>query len=187
MTSLNLKPKRPVLKGFHLEGIESFLMFGSNLGDRYEFLRRGFDMVTNLSKVKLLRTSRIYETEPVGVTDQPRFLNNATCILTSLSPYELLGKIKEIEKEIGRLPRGRWREREIDIDIIFYGDEKIHTKELTLPHPEAHLRRFVLEPLNEIAPNYLHPVFRKTIHQLLLECEDNSSVAIVNEPLLSAI
>jgi 2-amino-4-hydroxy-6-hydroxymethyldihydropteridine diphosphokinase len=159
-------------------------MFGSNLGDRYAFLRRAFDLMSQLTDVKLSAVSGIYETEPVEVADQPSFLNVAASISTSLTPFGLLRKLKEIESRVGRIDRGRWREREIDIDIIFYGDEEFETKELTIPHPKAHLRKFVLQALSEIAPDHIHPVFHKTVSQLLLECGDGSSFTRIEEPLL---
>jgi 2-amino-4-hydroxy-6-hydroxymethyldihydropteridine diphosphokinase len=161
-------------------------MFGSNLGDRHGYLKKAFDSVSHLPDVKFLSASGIYETEPLEVTDQPLFLNSAAGISTSLTPVELLRKLKETEKVIGRIPRQRWHEREIDIDIIFYNNEKIDTKELIVPHPKAHLRRFVLQPLNEIAANYVHPVFHKTVNELLLECKDRSFVNRLDEPLLLA-
>jgi len=181
---LNSKLKRLAFRVLELESFESFLMFGSNLGDRYGFLKKGFDLVSHLPEVKLISASRIYETEPVEIIDQPLFLNIAARISTSLTPLELLAKLKEIETAVGRMARERWREREIDIDIIFYGDEKFETKELTIPHPRAHLRRFVLQPLNEIATDYVHPVLHKTVNQLLNECEDASATTRINEPSL---
>ncbi len=159
-------------------------MFGSNLGDRYGSLKQALDLVAQLDGVKLLSISGIYETEPVEVTDQPLFLNAAAGISTSLTPVELLRKLKETEKVIGRIPRERWHEREIDVDIIFYAYETIETQDLKIPHPKAHLRRFVLQPLSEIASNYVHPIFHKTVTQLLVECRDESAVTRVSNPLL---
>lgn len=160
-------------------------MFGSNLGDRYGFLRNAFDSVSHFLEVKLLSNSGIYETEPVEVTEQPLFLNAAAGISTSLTPIELLRKLKETERAVGRIPRERWHEREIDIDIIFYGYETLETRDLTIPHPKAHLRRFVLQPMSEIASKYVHPVFHKTVSQLLRECMDKSAVIRVGEPLFA--
>jgi 2-amino-4-hydroxy-6-hydroxymethyldihydropteridine diphosphokinase len=174
------------VRTFSLESVESFLLFGSNLGDRDGFLRKGFDMVSHLQESKIMTASGIYETEPVEVTDQPLFLNVAARISTSLTPVKLLAKLKEIEAMVGRIARGRWREREIDIDIIFYGKEELESNELTIPHPKAHLRRFVLQPLNEIAPDYVHPIFLKTVSRLLRECQDTSSVVRIGEPLFLA-
>ena len=186
MTLSSSKRRSPAIRTFPLESVKSFLMFGSNLGDRYGFLKKAFDSVSHLSKVKLLNNSGIYETEPVEVTEQPLFLNAAACVSTSLRPIELLRELKTIEETVGRIPRQRWHEREIDIDIIFYNNETMDTKELTIPHPKAHLRRFVLQPLNEIASSYVHPLFHKTVNQLLLECKDTSTVTRLDEPLLLA-
>ncbi len=176
-----MRRRKGAFRVFELQSVESILMFGTNLGDRYGFLRKAFDSVASLPRVRLLRTSGIYETEPVGVTEQPLFLNAAAGISTSFTPSELLRNLKEAEERIGRTRRERWHEREIDIDIIFYGEEIIQTDELTIPHPRAHLRRFVLQPVNEIAPTYVHPVFHKTVSQLLRECADNAAVTRIGE------
>ena len=167
-----------------MESVEAFLSLGSNLGDREGFLKRAIGFVSRLPGTMVEKVSGIYETEPVEVVDQPLFLNVAACILTSSKPVDLLRSLKEIEKTTGRVPRERWHEREIDIDIIFYGEEAMDTGELTVPHPKAHLRRFVLEPLNEIAPAYLHPVFHKTVGQLLKECADISAVNRLSDRIL---
>jgi len=140
------------------------------------------DMVAQLQDVKVINTSGIYETEPVEFVDQPLFLNMAAHISTPMTSLNLLRKLKQIETMIGRKPRERWREREIDIDIIFYGNEIIESEELTIPHPRAHLRRFVLQPMNEIAAHYVHPVFSKTVAQLLSECRDESRVTLISGP-----
>lgn len=161
-------------------------MFGSNLGDRYGFLKKGLEMVSHSRELEILTTSGIYETEPVEIADQPAYLNAAVRISTLFAPMDLLTKLKTIETSVGRIPRGRWLEREIDIDIIFYGDEKIESEELTIPHPRAHLRRFVLRPLSEIASNFVHPIFHKTVGQLLHECKDTSAVIRTNKLLRMA-
>ena len=170
----NLKPRNFV-------EVESFLLLGSNLGDRLGYLKQGLDLLQNLRDTSLLKISAVYETDPVDFVDQPRFLNLAACIHTTLEPQELLRLIKSIERKIGRIHRERWREREIDIDIIFYGDYQINSDDLTIPHPRAHLRKFALQPLKEIAPDFQHPVANKTVKQLLDECTDNSGVIRLEE------
>jgi 2-amino-4-hydroxy-6-hydroxymethyldihydropteridine diphosphokinase len=162
-----------------MERIEVYLSLGSNLGDRYLFLERGITLITTLEDVTVCRLSDIYETEAVDYVDQPKFLNIAASVMTSIRPQKFLQMLKEIEIKVGRINRGKWREREIDIDLIFYGDFVINSEAITIPHPRMHLRRFVLEPLNEIAPKFLHPTMRKTVHQLLLDCPDGSEVSRV--------
>lgn len=180
---LSLKRKKCEQGSFHLVMAESLLMLGSNLGDRYTFLKKGFEMLSRSEGVKISDASGIYETEPVGVTDQPSFLNAAVRVSTVLAPLDLLRKLRDIETDVGRKPRGRWREREIDADIIFYDQEVLETNDLTIPHPKAHLRRFVLQPISEITPNYLHPIFLKTVSQLLRECKDASAVVRIDRHL----
>jgi len=170
-----------VSKRIPLGEIESYLSLGSNLGDRLGYLKEGLDLVLTLPDTNLLKISAVYETEPVDFADQPRFLNLAACIHTKLEPHELLHLLKDLERKIGRVHRDRWSAREIDIDIIFYGDYKIDSDDLIIPHPRAHLRKFVLQPLSEIAPEFRHPVAHKTVEQLLKECVDNSSVTRLEE------
>lgn len=145
------------------------------------YLRRSVDSISALSGVEVRSKSAVYETEPVGIIDQPPFLNLAIGVVTNLPPGEFLNSLKRIEKTIGRVERPRWREREIDIDIIFYGNATMKSDSLTIPHQRAHLRRFVLEPLSEIAPAFEHPVLHKTVKELLFECGDNSGVRFKQE------
>ncbi|MGO9482755.1 MAG: 2-amino-4-hydroxy-6-hydroxymethyldihydropteridine diphosphokinase [Candidatus Kryptoniota bacterium] len=161
--------------------VEVYLSLGSNLGDRLGFLRRGIDSISKFPDVKARRISDVYETEPVGYVHQPEFLNLAACFSTFEQPKEFLKLLKEIEIKIGRVHRERWHEREIDIDVIFFGDRIINSKDLIIPHPRMHLRKFVLQPLNEIAPNFVHPLKQKEVNQLLTECPDTSRVRRVKE------
>jgi 2-amino-4-hydroxy-6-hydroxymethyldihydropteridine diphosphokinase len=111
--------------------------------------------------------SFIYETTPWGITEQPNFLNMVIKGETSQMPQELIKNLKSLETELGRIPSIRYGPRKIDIDILFYGDLILTTPELTLPHPHLHERAFVLVPLADLAPDYIHPIMRKTIRQLL--------------------
>ncbi len=177
----NLKPKDIAPGKAQVEGVDSYLSLGSNLGDRMGYMKRTIDSIAGLREVEVRRISRVFETEPVGMIDQPMFLNMAVGVVTSLPPEELLARLKIIEKAIGRVDRPRWREREIDIDIIFYDRVAVKSDKLTIPHERAHLRRFVLEPLSEIAPEFEHPVLHKTVTELLAECPDKSAVRLRRE------
>jgi len=142
----------------------AYLSLGSNLGDRRVNLRNAIGRLLELGDV--LEVSSVYETEPVDVTDQPWFLNCAVAIRTGLQPRDFLKGILAIETTMGRertVPKGP---RVIDIDILLFGAQTIHTPELSVPHPALGRRRFVLEPLSEIAPEVVHPVLKKTIREL---------------------
>jgi 2-amino-4-hydroxy-6-hydroxymethyldihydropteridine diphosphokinase len=143
----------------------AYLSLGSNVGDRSEQLR---DAQARLSAAgRLVAVSSLYETEPVEFTEQPWFLNCVLELETEKTPQELMAMILGIEQEMGRRRVRKKGPRTIDIDILLVGDAVIDSPELAVPHPAMHLRRFVLEPLVEIAPEVQHPVLRKTIRELL--------------------
>jgi 2-amino-4-hydroxy-6-hydroxymethyldihydropteridine diphosphokinase len=147
----------------------AYLSLGSNIGDRVSHLR---DAMTRLGTVgRIVAVSSFYETEPVEFTSQPWFLNCAVALETSLIPRQLMIEILRIEEEMGRRRIQKKGPRSIDIDILIFvtGEGKntiIDSEELTIPHPAMHHRRFVLEPLTEIAPNVIHPLSKKTISEL---------------------
>lgn len=144
----------------------AYLSLGSNLGDREANLREAIAHLGALGKVS--RVSALYETEPVEVSgQQPWFLNCAAAVETELTPLEFLKRLLAIELAMGRKRTEPKGPRTIDMDIIFFGDEVLDTKELSLPHPAMQHRRFVLEPLAEIAPEARHPVLRRTVRELL--------------------
>ena len=142
-----------------------YLSLGSNVGDRSANLRTAIARLGEGGTVKAV--SGFYETEPVELRDQPWFLNCVVALETSLSPAELLEKVLAIEQEMGRLRMKDKGPRSIDIDILLFGDRVVDERGLKIPHPAMQERRFVLEPLAEIAPQVLHPHLRKTASQLL--------------------
>lgn len=150
-----------------------FISLGSNLGNREANLR---DALFELgAKCSISNVSSIYETEPVGFSDQPMFLNIVAEVITRLKPMELLSFAQSIEKKLGREKGVRWGPRVIDIDIILYGNKVVKENDLIIPHERMHERRFVLVPLVEIAPNALHPVLGKNALQLLESVPDGQS------------
>lgn len=159
----------------------AYLLLGSNLGNKEENLWQAIKLLKKIGKVKKL--SAIYETEPWGFSDDRNFFNLALSINTILNPYELITEILKIEISIGRKRQTKqWVAREIDIDIIFYEGLIINEEHLTIPHPQIKNRKFVLVPLKEIAPNFIHPVYRQSISELLKACPDESEVELLHEP-----
>jgi 2-amino-4-hydroxy-6-hydroxymethyldihydropteridine diphosphokinase len=148
-----------------------FLGLGSNIGDRAANIERSCRLIAEIKGVRLVRTSSLIETEPVGYEDQPDFINAVLEIGTALTPRELLTAIKEVEQRMGRTRTVRFGPRIIDIDILLFGDRIIDEPGLTIPHPRMHERRFVLRPLAEIAPEAVHPVLKKSVTELY---EDSS-------------
>ncbi|SDE69454.1 2-amino-4-hydroxy-6-hydroxymethyldihydropteridinediphosphokinase [Dyadobacter soli] len=153
-----------------------FLLLGSNLGDRGQVLTSAREAIAEQAG-SIGNQSAIYETEPWGITDQPVFLNQVLEITTSLLPEDLLRIILNIEHDLGRVRYERWGARVIDIDILYFGQTIMDSARLTLPHPRIQDRRFVLAPLTEIAPDFIHPLLQKTSSKLLQECPDTSAVS----------
>jgi 2-amino-4-hydroxy-6-hydroxymethyldihydropteridine diphosphokinase len=155
------------------------LSLGTNLGDRLASIRNAIDFLSEKKLLENIQVSQYYETEPVGYLDQPWFLNIALCGFSRLGAEELLTELKNAELELGRIDRGRWKEREIDIDILLYGDLCLATENIEIPHPRMQERMFVLMPANDIASEMEHPIFKKTIKELLAECNDNSIIRLL--------
>jgi 2-amino-4-hydroxy-6-hydroxymethyldihydropteridine diphosphokinase len=148
------------------------LHLGSNVGNRLLYLNNALKALE--AKIgKPLKISGIYETKAWGVTDQPDFLNIAVIYKTHISPAEVLQLIQKIEVMTGRIKRKHWHEREIDIDIVLFGNLVIEEPNLKIPHPRMHHRNFVLVPLNEICPELIHPTLNRSVAELLEQCTDN--------------
>lgn len=157
-----------------------YLCLGSNSGDSFKLIEQAVSFLNLSENIKLIRTSALYETEPWGVKDQNWFLNIAVEIKTNLPANDLLMKLQNIEKTLGRNreKERRWGERPIDIDIIFYDSKILNTPVLTVPHPHMHERAFVLVPLLELIPDFVHPLLHKTVSQLYDDLEDVEDVCL---------
>lgn len=162
------------LQGKTLKGV--YLGLGSNIGDRVFYIENAISEISKLSGTKIINISSLYETEPWGEKNQDDYLNAAIEISPVLDAEMLLKKLKMIEQNSGRSQRKKWERREIDIDILFYGNEIIETGEMKIPHHEIENRKFVLIPMEEIAGDYIHPVLKIPISKLLSETGDNLKV-----------
>jgi 2-amino-4-hydroxy-6-hydroxymethyldihydropteridine diphosphokinase len=158
-----------------------FLGIGSNIGDRLHFLTEAVRKLRTIPSSGVVKISSVYETEPVGVKNQNYFLNAVVLVQTSMGVADFHSRIKSIEKELGRVDRSRWGPREIDIDILLFGDRVINQAAIVIPHPEMVNRRFVLQPLAEIAPETVHPLFHKPVKDLLAECNDANVVECLTQ------
>ena len=136
----------------------AYLSLGSNLGNRFEMLQDAVQMLREEENIEVIAVSSVYETDPVGYTDQASFLNIVVEIKSPLSADKILSICMETEQTLGRIREFRWGPRCIDLDILLYNDENIVSENLTVPHPRMHERGFVLIPLIELAPNGVHPV-----------------------------
>lgn len=153
----------------------AYLALGSNVGDRAANLSRALALLPGYG-VRVTEVSPVYETDPVGYAEQPPFLNAACRAETALSPHELLAAVKAVEAEVGRTPTFVHGPREIDVDIILYGDVRVDTEDLVIPHPRMAQRAFVLVPLADIAGEVVHPALGATVASLLASVEGRDGV-----------
>jgi len=156
-----------------------YLLLGSNLGKKAEYLAEGTKLIREYIGAVSLESS-IYHTEPWGVSNAPDFLNQVLWVNTSLKPHETLKKMLGIESTLGRERTKAYQNRTLDIDLLYFDNEIIQDSNLTIPHPRISERMFVLKPLVEIAPDFVHPVFGLTNQQLLIECTDSLQVTMLD-------
>jgi len=149
----------------------TYLLLGSNLGDSRKYLHDALARIELKAGTVTLKSS-LYQTASWGKHDQPDFINQVICVHTELLPKQLLKIILDIELELGRKRVSKWGSRTIDIDILFYENQVLNEPDLKIPHPYLHERRFSLMPLHEIAPALIHPLFKKSVEQLLDELSD---------------
>lgn len=152
-----------------------FIITGGNIGDRMKNLETAEKMIEEQIG-HVIQTSKIYETEAWGINDQPSFYNQVLIVETNFSSDKVIKKILKIEEDMGRVRTIKNAARNIDIDILFFNDDIVNEENLTIPHPQIINRRFVLMPLNEIASAKIHPVYNKSVAQLLAECKDELKV-----------
>lgn len=152
-----------------------YFLLGSNLGDRNWYIKEACRLLQE-TVGKQTQISSIFETQSWGIEDLPDYLNQVIEMETDLSPEIILEKTQAIEEKLHRKRTNRWHSRTIDIDILFYGEAVITLPGLKIPHPELQNRLFTLAPLDELIPNFVHPLLNKTIHQLKQEVKDNLSV-----------
>jgi len=165
MVNNNIKDHKKVL-----------ISLGSNDGDREKNLHTAIGYLKETEALTDINCSTIYETEPVGLSDQPWFLNIAVSGISSMPITNFMQLCKSIEYAMGRKIGVRWGQRNIDIDLLLYGTETIHSLQLTVPHPRMHERRFVLFPAAEIAGERIHPIFGVSVNELLQSCKHSSVV-----------
>ena len=159
-----------------------FIGFGSNVGDRVDFCDRAVTLLSLLPHSRLQGVSLLYETEPVRDRIDPGegwFLNGVVQLETDIAPRSLLTTLQEIERALGRDDDNRSGPRTIDLDILFYGEHVIKEPGMTIPHPRLHQRRFVLMPMNELDPLWIHPTLHRSVAQLLTEAKDQTQVHLL--------
>lgn len=155
---------------------------GSNIGDKIGNCKKAIELLGKNTSIAIKKTSSFYETEPVGYKDQDWFVNCAVEIETDLKPLSLLSLCQAIESEMGRTREIKYGPRIIDLDILLYNNDIINDKDLRIPHPEMHKRRFVLQTLSDIAPDTIHPALKITIARLLRDVNNGGAVKKIISP-----
>src|SRR3990172_1844128 len=154
---------------------KNFLGLGSNIGSRLYFLKTALMKINDIPTTKVINYSSVYESEPVGFTNQANFLNMVVQVSTEIPPEEFLFKTQKIENDLGRVRKIKWGPRTIDIDILFWGEQVVKSDSIEIPHPEVERRDFVLIPLCEIAPDFKTPISHCTIEWLCKNLKKNST------------
>lgn len=159
-----------------------YLSAGSNMGERKEIMVLALRRLSRTPGIHVLRTSRLYETEPWGKRNQPFFLNCIIELKTTFSPDELLKKLKFIENTAGRTAsREKWGPRLLDLDIILFGERAVKLPDLIIPHAHLASRRYILEPLSTLCPDFVIPVLEKSVKEALNSCRDESGVFVLED------
>jgi dihydroneopterin aldolase / 2-amino-4-hydroxy-6-hydroxymethyldihydropteridine diphosphokinase len=164
----------------HLITTDVYLGIGSNEGDPILNCQKALDRLSRGKKIWLEKKSSLYKTEPINYTNQPWFINRVVKVRSCLKPKELRSFLREIEISLGRKDGIRWGPRPIDLDVLFYGNLVISEEDLVLPHPRLQERKFVLVPLEEIASEFVHPVLKKSIKELLEGLREEQRVERLN-------
>ncbi|MBW2145556.1 MAG: 2-amino-4-hydroxy-6-hydroxymethyldihydropteridine diphosphokinase [Deltaproteobacteria bacterium] len=159
----------------------AYIGIGANLGERESNCRKALVLLDGAEGVRIVASSPLYWTEPVGVESIEWFVNGAAALETPLSPESLLALLLRIEAEMGRDRSRHGAPRTIDLDLLFYNNTVKKSPGLIVPHPRIQERRFVLAPLHDIAPNYVHPILHQTVAQLLEQCPDNKTVQLLKD------
>lgn len=167
--------------------VTAYIGLGSNLGDRERAIRESLTMLGGNGRVEVVRVSDLKETVPLGGRPQPKYLNGVAEIKTALKPEELLGRLKATEAALGRQPQSKWEPRPIDLDLLLFGSEVIHSGGLRVPHPEMHLRAFVLDGLCQLSPELMHPLLHEPMSELSRRVDGGNFILDPQVPQLISV